>query len=197
MNFREGSVVRIGDTRRHPDPSTEEHQMTSTATRAVSQTARAAAAQPAPPPARSTVAASGGSPTTSREPPGQSAAATNAEHPATNDKPAVSRKLAAAKAAKPKAQFAAVSKATRIPELAKWIAARPSFTFADAAAASAPSPCSLTVMAYTLPDARLTSALAELGYVVTAGGKNGYTVTAIRAPRPGSRLGSTTSPRSS
>jgi hypothetical protein len=158
--------------------------MTSTATRAVSQIA---AAQPAPPPARTTVAASGGSPTTSREPPGQSAAATDAEHAATNDKPAVSRKLAAAKATKPRAQFAAVSKATRIPELAKWIAARPSFTFADAAAASAPSPCSLTVMAYTLPDARLTSALAELGYVVRAGGKNGYTVTAIKAlakPKP-------------
>ena len=156
--------------------------MTSTATRAASQTARAAAAQPAAPPARTTVAASGGSPTTSREPPGQLAAATDAEHAATNDKPAVSRKLAAAKAAKPRAKFAAVSIATRIPELAKWIAARPSFTFADAAAANAPSPCSLTVMAYTLPDARLTSALAELGYAVTAGGKNGYTVTAIKAP---------------
>jgi hypothetical protein len=155
--------------------------MTNTA-RAANQTARAAAAQPVLPPARTTVAASGGSPTTSREPPGQSAAATDAEHAATNDKPAVSRKLAAAKAAKPTARFAAVSMATRIPELAKWIAARPSFTFADAASASAPSPCSLTVMAYTLPDARLTSALAELGYVVTAGGKNGYTVTAIKAP---------------
>jgi hypothetical protein len=70
--------------------------------------------------------------------------------------------------------------ATRVRELAKWIAARPSFTFADAAGASAPSPCSLTVMAYTLPDARLASALAELGYVVKAGGKNGYTVTAIK-----------------
>jgi hypothetical protein len=34
-------------------------------------------------------------------------------------------------------------------------------------------------MAYTLPDARLAAALAELGYVVTAGGKNGYTVTAL------------------
>ena len=144
----------------------------------MTSTARAAAAQPAVPPARTTVAVSGGSPTTSREPPGQSAAATDAELAATNDKPAVSRKLAAAK---PTARFAAVSMATRIPELAKWIAARPSFTFADAAAASAPSPCSLTVMAYTLPDPRLTSALAELGYVVTAGGKNGYTVTAIKA----------------
>jgi hypothetical protein len=71
--------------------------------------------------------------------------------------------------------------ATRIPEMAKWIAARPSFTFAEAAAASAPSPCSLTVMATTLPDARLASALAELGYLVTAGGTNGYTVTAIMA----------------
>jgi hypothetical protein len=156
--------------------------MTSTATRAASQTTGAAAAQHAAPPARTTVAASGGSPTTSREPPGQLAAATDTEHAATNDKPAVSRKLPAAKAAKPRSQFAAVSMATRIPELAKWIAARPSFTFADAAAASAPSPCSLTVMAYTLPDGRLTSALAELGYAVTAGGKNGYTVTAIEAP---------------
>jgi hypothetical protein len=156
--------------------------MTSAATRTANRTARAAAAQPAAPPAHTTVAASGGSPTTSREPPGQSAAAAGAEHAATNDKPAVSRGPAAAKAAKPAAQFAAVSMATRIPELAKWIAARPSFTFAEAAAASAPSPCSLTVMAYTLPDARLTSALAELGYVATAGGKNGYTVTTIKAP---------------
>ena len=63
--------------------------------------------------------------------------------------------------------------------MARWIAARPSFTFAEAAAASAPSPCSPTVMAYTLPDARLGFALAELGYLMTAGGKNGYTVTAI------------------
>ena len=66
--------------------------------------------------------------------------------------------------------------------MAKWIAARPSFTFAEAAAASAPSPCSPTVMAYTLPDARLGSALAQLGYFMTVGGKNGYTVTAIKAP---------------
>ena len=87
-----------------------------------------------------------------------------------------------ANAAKPAAKFAKVSMATRIPELAKWIAVHPSFTFADAAAASAPSPCSPTVMAYTLPDARLASALAELGYLTTAGGKNGYTVTAIRPP---------------
>jgi hypothetical protein len=36
-------------------------------------------------------------------------------------------------------------------------------------------------MAYTLPDARLASGLAELGYRMTAGGKNGYTVTAITA----------------
>ncbi len=150
--------------------------MTSTATRAANQTDKAAAAQLAAQPAHTTVAASGGSPTTSREPPGQWAAATGGGHAAKNGKPAVSRKPAGAK---PAATFAAVSMATRIPELAKWIAARPTFTFADAAAASAPSPCSLTVMAYTLPDARLSSALAELGYVVTAGGKNGYTVTAI------------------
>jgi hypothetical protein len=153
--------------------------MTSTANRAVNQIANAAAAQLAAPPAHTTVAASGGSPTTSREPPGQSAAATDAQHAAENDKPAVSRKPAGARAAKPTAQFASVSLATRIPELAKWISARPSFTFAEAAAASAPSPCSLTVMAYTLPDTRLASALTALGYVVTAGGKNGYTVTAI------------------
>ncbi len=156
--------------------------MTSTAIRAANQTARAAAAQLAAPPAHSTVAASGGSQTISRGPPGQSAAATDAEHAATNEKPAVPRKPATAEAAKPTGKFAAVSMATRIPELAKWIAARPTFTFADAAAASAPSPCSLTVMAYTLPDARLASALAELGCVVTAGGKNGYTVTAIKPP---------------
>jgi hypothetical protein len=89
---------------------------------------------------------------------------------------------AAVSKAQPVEKFAAVTRATRVRELAKWIAARPSFTFADAASASAPSPCSLTVMAYTLPDARLASALAELGYVVTAGGKNGYTVTATGAP---------------
>jgi hypothetical protein len=147
--------------------------MTATATRAAEQTASATAAQlTAPPPAHTTVAASGGSLTTSREPP----AATDVEHAATNGKPAVPRK--SAKSARPANRFAAVSMATRIPELAKWIAARPTFTFADAAAASAPSPCSVTVMAYTLADARLTSALAELGYVVTAGGKNGHTVTA-------------------
>jgi hypothetical protein len=156
--------------------------MTSTVARAANQAARAAAAQLAEPPAHNTVAASGGSPTTSREPPGQSTAVTDAEHAAKNGKPAVSRKASAAKAARPSAKFAAVGMATRIPELAKWIAARPTFTFADAAAASAPSPCSLTVMAYTLPDARLASALAELGFLVTAGGKNGYTVTAIKAP---------------
>lgn len=150
--------------------------MTGTATRAADQTASAADAQLTALPAHTTVAASGGSPTTSREPLGQSAAASNAEHAATNGKQAASRKPAAAR---PPARFAAVSMATRIRELAKWIAARPNFTFADAAAASAPSPCSLTVMAYTLPDARLTSALAELGFVVTAGGKNGHTVTAI------------------
>ncbi len=159
--------------------------MTSTANRAVNQTANAAAAQLAAqlaaPPAHTTVAASGGSPTTSREPPGESAAATDAQHTAENNKPAVSRKPAVSGAAKPTAHFAAVGLATRIPELANWIAARPSFTFAEAAAASAPSPCSLTVMAYTLPDARLASALTALGYVVTAGGKNGYTVTAIGA----------------
>jgi hypothetical protein len=146
--------------------------MTSIATRAATQTARAAAAQLSARPARTTVAASGGSATTSREPSGQRAAGAGAGHPATNGKPPV------AKAAK----FAAVSIATRISELAKWIAAQSSFTFADAAAASAPSPCSPTVMAYTLPDPRLASALAELGYLMTTGGKNGYTITAINAP---------------
>ena len=156
--------------------------MTSTASLATNQTASAAAQLDAQP-AHTTVAASGGSPTTSREPRGQSAAATDAEHAANNNnKPAVSRKPAGARPARPTAQYAAVGLATRIPELANWIAARPSFTFAEAAAASAPSPCSLTVMAYTLPDARLASALTALGYVVTAGGKNGYTVTAIEAP---------------
>ncbi len=156
--------------------------MTGAATRAANQTASAAAAQLAAPHARTIVAVSGGSPTTSREPPSQSAAATDAEHAARDGKAAVARKPAAANAVRSPSKFAAVSMATRIPELAKWIAARPTFTFADAAAASAPSPCSPTVMAYTLPDARLTAALAELGYVVTAGGKNGHTVTAIKAP---------------
>jgi hypothetical protein len=150
--------------------------MTSTVTGAANQ---AAAAEFAAPPARNTVAASGGSQTTSREPIGQRAAATEAQHTAKNGKPAASARPAAAPAAKPAAKFASVSMTTRIAELAKWIAAQPSFTFADAAAASAPSPCSQTVMAYTLPDARLAPALAELGYVMTAGGKNGYTVTPI------------------
>jgi hypothetical protein len=162
--------------------------MTSTATRAANQNAKAAAAQLPTPPTHDIVAASGGSRTTSREPPGQSAVAPGAEHAATNGKPAVSRKPpAAAKTARPPARFAAVSSATRISELAKWIAVRPTFTFADAAGASAPSPCSPTVMAYTLPDPRLASALAELGYLVTAGGKNGYTVTAIMARSGGHR----------
>ncbi len=132
--------------------------MISTASRAADQTARPAAAQPSASPAHNTVAASGGSPTTSREPSGQRVVGSAAGHAA---------------------RFVSVSMATRIPELARWIAARPSFTFADAAAASAPSPCSPKVIAYTLPDARLASALAELGYLMTAGGKNGYTVTAI------------------
>jgi hypothetical protein len=153
--------------------------MTAIAARAADQAASATATQLTSSPAHTTVAASGGSPTTSREPPRQTAAATDATRAATNGNPVVPRKPAAAKADRARTRFAAVSMATRIPELAKWIAARPSFTFADAAAANAPSPCSLTVMAYTLPDARLTSALAELGYVVTVGGKNGYTVTAI------------------
>jgi hypothetical protein len=130
--------------------------MDSTATRAAHQAADAATA----PPARHIVAVSGGSATTGREPPGQ---------------------WAAAKAARPPARFAKVSMAVRVPELAKWIAARPSFTFAEAAAASAPSPCSPSVMAYTLLDARLASALADLGYLTIPGGKNGYTVTAIKA----------------
>jgi hypothetical protein len=152
--------------------------MTRTAARAAHQTAGAAAGQVgAPAPAHTTVAATGGSQTISREPP-----ATDAEQPATNGSAAVSREPAGPRTARPAAQFAAVGLATRIPELAKWIAARPSFTFADAAAASAPSPCSQTVMAYTLPDPRLASALTKLGYVVTAGGKNGYTVTAITTP---------------
>lgn len=140
-------------------------------------------------PAHSVVAACGGSVTTSREPLGESAEATNNQHgSATDARATVTRtcrpRATAAKVAGPAAstQFAKVSMAIRITAMAKWIAARPSFTFAEAAAASAPSPCSLTVMASTLPDARLASALAELGYLVTAGGKNGYTVTAIMAP---------------
>jgi hypothetical protein len=142
--------------------------MASTATRAAHQAADAAAAQLAAPSARHTVAVSGGSATTGREPHGQWAAETNTRP--------------AAKAAGPAAKFVKVRTMIRIPELAKWIAAHQSFTFAEAAAASAPSPCSPAVMAYTLSDARLASALADLGYLTTAGGKNGYTVTAITAP---------------
>lgn len=96
---------------------------------------------------------------------------------AKNGKREAAGKTGASRTAKP-----AVSMAIRIAELAKWIASHQSFTFAEAAAASAPSPCSPTVMAYTLPDPRLAPALAELGYLMTAGGKNGYTVTAIKAP---------------
>jgi hypothetical protein len=154
-----------------------------------SHAARAPAADLISQPAYSVVAACGGSVTTSREPLGESAEATNNQHGSAMDaKATITRscrpEATAAKLARPAtaAQFAKVSMAIRIPEMAKWIAARPSFTFAEAAAASAPSPCSLTVMANTLPDARLASALAELGYLVTAGGKNGYTVTAIMAP---------------
>jgi len=148
----------------------------------------AAAGQLTGRPAHSVVAASGGSVTTSREPLGESAEVTNNQHGSTKDaKATITRTgpgVAAAKVARPAAatQFAKVSMATRIPAMAKWIAARSSFTFAEAAAASAPSPCSLTVMASTLPDTRLASALAELGYLVTVGGKNGYTVTAITPP---------------
>lgn len=138
--------------------------MASAATRTGHQTTDATVADRGATPARHSVAASGGSATTGREPAGQWAVAKYA-----------------AKAARPAAMFAKVSMTVRVPELAKWIAARPSFTFAEAAAASAPSPCSPSVMAYTLPDARLASALAELGYLATAGGKNGYTVTAINA----------------
>jgi hypothetical protein len=151
--------------------------MTSVARRVTNQTPEAGAAAVAAPPAHTVVAASGGSKTTSREPPGQWAVITGAGHTAENGKPAVSRKPGAARAAK----LPPVRMSIRIPELAKWIAAHTSFTFAEAAAASAPSPCSPTVMAYTLPDPRLAPALAELGYLMTAGGKNGYTVTAIRA----------------
>ncbi len=128
------------------------------ATRAGRQAADATAAAP---PGHHTVAVSGGSPTTGREPPGQ---------------------RVGAKAPRPAAKFAKVSMAVRIPELARWIAARPSFTFAEASAADAPSPCSPSVMAYTLLDARLASALADLGYLTMAGGKNGYTVCPIESP---------------
>lgn len=153
--------------------------MTSTAARA-SQSARSAADQLAAPPARTTVSASCGSPTTSREPLSQWTTA-DAWHSARDGRAAAVRTPGASRAAKTASGFAAVGLATRIPALAQWIAGRPNFTFAEAAAAAAPSPCSLTVMAYTLPDARLAAAVAELGYVVTAGGKNGYTVTALDA----------------
>ncbi len=145
--------------------------------------AEAAAAQLAAPPshntardpARNTVASSGGSPTTSREP---ASRWTGAGRGRTASIP----QRAAATDAKPVGPFRAVSQATRIPKLATWIAARPNFTFAEATAARAPSPCSLTVMACILPDPRLARAVAELGYAVTAGGKNGYTVTPLGNP---------------
>jgi hypothetical protein len=143
-------------------------------------------------PARSVVAASGGAVTTSREPQGEWAKSTDDQHPAAEaakvpkatSTAARKSKTRPAKVARPAAaaRFAAVSMSTRVQEMAKWIATRPSFTFAEAAAASAPSPCSLTVMSYTLTNAGLASALAELGYLLTTGGKNGYTVTAIKAP---------------
>jgi hypothetical protein len=104
---------------------------------------------------------------------------------------------AAHQAADAAAKFAKVRVMVRIPELAKWIAAHQSFTFAEAAAASAPSPCSPAVMAYTLSDARLASALAEVGYLATAGGKNGYTVTAITAPTKPQATGAGNAPPSS
>ena len=133
------------------------------------------------------VAACGGSVTTSREPPGDWARSTDEQRSATETTKAPTAgftRTSEATPAKPAsaAKFLRVSMATRIPALAQWITNHASFTFAEAGAASAPSPCSPTVMAYTLPDARLASALAELGYRITAGGKNGYTVTAIRAP---------------
>jgi hypothetical protein len=37
-------------------------------------------------------------------------------------------------------------------------------------------------MAYTLADPRLASALAPRGYLMTVGGKSGYTVGVIEAP---------------
>ncbi len=151
--------------------------MSSTVTQTASRTTKVAAAQLAALPLHTTVAASGGSPTTSREPPGQWAGASGAGPSAKIGKPEAARKPGVAKATK----FAAVKMAIRIPELARWIAAHPIFTFAEAAGASAPSPCSPTVIAYTLTDPRLGSALAELGCMMTAGGKNGYTVTAIEA----------------
>jgi hypothetical protein len=150
--------------------------------------AQLAAVQLASQPPHSVVAASGGSVTTSREPVAHWPESTDSQHVSTHARATVSRtrhpKATSARIAKPAAaaQFAKVSMANRIPAMANWIVARPCFTFAEAAAASAPSPCSPTVMAYTLPDPRLTSALAELGYLLTAGGKNGYTVTAIKAP---------------
>jgi hypothetical protein len=113
----------------------------------------------------------------SREPLGEQASSADS-HPDDSYPKAIPARAARPAAAPP---FAKVSLATRIPAMAQWIAARPNFTFAEAAAASAPSPCSPSVMAYTLPDARLGSALAQLGYFMTVGGKNGYTVTAIEA----------------
>jgi hypothetical protein len=133
-------------------------------------------------PAHCVVAASGGSVTRSREPLGERAKSTDSYpddcHPDDTYPKPIPVRVARPTVAPP---FAKVSMATRIPAMAEWIAARPNFTFAEAHAASAPSPCSPTVMAYTLPDARLGSALAQLGYFMTAGGKNGYTVTAIKA----------------
>jgi hypothetical protein len=162
--------------------------MTSHAAAAAASTRAADAGRLAPgqlpgQPAHSVVAASGGAVTTSREPLGEPAKSTDS-YPDDSYPKAIPARVARPAAAPP---FAKVSLATRIPAMAQWIAARPSFTFAEAAAASAPSPCSPSVMAYTLPDARLGSARAQLGYFMTVGGKNGYTVTAIEAhgkPKP-------------
>jgi hypothetical protein len=171
MTLREGSLGAKGVCG-FTGSSDKEHQM-ATAPRADRHAAaQAAAAQLAAPSVRNTVASSGGSATTSREP---------VSHWACASAPPSGRgQHAAVTAAGPAGPFSPVSRATRIPKLATWIAARSNFTFAEAAAASAPSPCSPTVMAYTLPDDRLASALAELGYLVTPGGKNGYTVTAMK-----------------
>ena len=165
--------------------------MTSHAAAAAASTRAADAGRGAPGqlagrPAHSVVAASGGSVTTSREPLGERAESTDSYSEDSYPKYSEDSypKAIPARVARPPVTppFAKVSLATRIPAMARWIAARPSFTFAEAAAASAPSPCSASVMAYTLPDARLGSALAQLGYFMTVGGKNGYTVTAIKGP---------------
>jgi hypothetical protein len=124
----------------------------------------------------------------------KTAAADGKPAPAKPKAPSKAKTPAAKKASTPKpGHFAKVTMATRIPVLAQWIAKQTTFTLKDAAAAEAPSACSPTVMGYTLPDARLTAALAELGYTMTddKGTWNVAALVAKPAPRPRARAAKT------